>query len=296
MLFNAPTSLAIDVLYYYRVLHDINSEELKVNKHNGEVMAHWTEELFRGEQAKAYLVNLENAIDRASNEVDTFLSLLETEHDVTPTTALDIGCGIGRHSIELAEQGVSVSGIDISPEYLDRARERAKEREVEQNVEFHRHDMRELEAFQGEYELTMCYYNTFGYYDDETNRSILRAMKERTAEDGALLLQALNREALPPSSNSSTVHESDDSRYLYSEKRSYTPETGRATFCTHMFERIDGKYVHKSDFEFEERLYSPVELRNRVLDAGFSTVEMYEDIEGADMKKESRLINLVAEK
>jgi 2-polyprenyl-3-methyl-5-hydroxy-6-metoxy-1,4-benzoquinol methylase len=47
---------------------------------------------------------------------------------------LDLGCGTGRHSIELASRGYSVVGIDISPGMLEVARGAANARSVE--VEF----------------------------------------------------------------------------------------------------------------------------------------------------------------
>jgi 2-polyprenyl-3-methyl-5-hydroxy-6-metoxy-1,4-benzoquinol methylase len=41
---------------------------------------------------------------------------------------LDIGCGTGRHSIELTKRGYRVTGIDLSDSQLQRAREKAAEK------------------------------------------------------------------------------------------------------------------------------------------------------------------------
>ncbi|HNS14356.1 MAG TPA: class I SAM-dependent methyltransferase, partial [Syntrophorhabdaceae bacterium] len=38
---------------------------------------------------------------------------------------LDIGCGTGRHAIELTKRGYTVVGIDLSDSQLERAREKA---------------------------------------------------------------------------------------------------------------------------------------------------------------------------
>lgn len=39
---------------------------------------------------------------------------------------LDLGCGTGRHSVELARRGYEVTGVDLSEGMLERARRRAK--------------------------------------------------------------------------------------------------------------------------------------------------------------------------
>lgn len=40
---------------------------------------------------------------------------------------LDVGCGTGRHAIELTKRGYKITGIDRSESQLERAREKAKE-------------------------------------------------------------------------------------------------------------------------------------------------------------------------
>ncbi len=55
---------------------------------------------------------------------------------------LDVGCGTGRHAIELARRGYSVTGLDYSESQLARARAKATEAGVE--VEFVRADARDF--------------------------------------------------------------------------------------------------------------------------------------------------------
>jgi 2-polyprenyl-3-methyl-5-hydroxy-6-metoxy-1,4-benzoquinol methylase len=53
---------------------------------------------------------------------------------------IDIGCGTGRHSIELSKRGYNVIGIDLSDSQLNRANEKAKAQNLE--IEFLKHDAR----------------------------------------------------------------------------------------------------------------------------------------------------------
>ena len=55
---------------------------------------------------------------------------------------LDIGCGTGRHTIELTKRGYNVVGVDLSESMLQRARQKAAEENL--NIVFENHDARKL--------------------------------------------------------------------------------------------------------------------------------------------------------
>ena len=59
---------------------------------------------------------------------------------------LDVGCGPGRHALELAKQGISVVGVDISDSFIDVARESAATAGVSELAQFIRSDARQMSA------------------------------------------------------------------------------------------------------------------------------------------------------
>lgn len=73
-------------------------------------------------------------------EVDFFLSLFPLSKGAT---VLDVGCGTGRHAVELAKRGFRVTGVDFSPEMLRVARGKAAVEGVA--VEFVEADARTLD-------------------------------------------------------------------------------------------------------------------------------------------------------
>ena len=85
-------------------------------------MSHWTEDLFVN-HPELFVKALEERVSIASDEVDVFLKYLGKE-GFKPRRILDLNCGIGRHSIELGKRGMSVLGTDLSPYYIQIAKDR----------------------------------------------------------------------------------------------------------------------------------------------------------------------------
>jgi SAM-dependent methyltransferase len=86
---------------------------------------------------------------------------------------LDVPCGAGRLTLPLAERGCAMTGIDISLEFLDAAREVAAEKRL--NVELVEADMRAVPTHGG-FDAAFCFGNSFGYLDDDGNAEFLRAV------------------------------------------------------------------------------------------------------------------------
>ena len=104
---------------------------------------------------------------------------------------LDIGCGTGRHSIELAQRGYNVTGIDLSDSQLNRAREKAIAVNLE--IEFLLHDARRL-PFNGEFDLAiMICEGAFPLMEtDEMNFQILESAARALKDNGKLIFTTLN--------------------------------------------------------------------------------------------------------
>jgi cyclopropane fatty-acyl-phospholipid synthase-like methyltransferase len=104
---------------------------------------------------------------------------------------LDIGCGTGRHAIELAKRGYVVTGVDLSESQLKRAREKASE--VGVNVAFERIDARSLK-FENEYDvvLIVCEGGFPLMETDEMNFAILQGAARALKSGGTFILTTLN--------------------------------------------------------------------------------------------------------
>ncbi len=106
---------------------------------------------------------------------------------------LDVGCGYGRHAMELAARGFHVVGLDLSTALLVRGGEEARRRGL--TINFVQGDMRELD-FENQFDGAYCLFSTFGYFDDETNKKALTNIGKALKPGGKVLVEILNRDYL----------------------------------------------------------------------------------------------------
>ena len=104
---------------------------------------------------------------------------------------LDIGCGIGRHSIELAKRSFGVLGVDYSHNFLLTARQKASHM---RNSCFVQADMRKLPIHRHLFQGAIIMQNTFGMFEHEDNLHVLREVGDCLAPEGRLLIDIQNKE------------------------------------------------------------------------------------------------------
>lgn len=253
-------------------------------------MTHWTEDVF-ADRPEVFVGELEARLEDAGEEIAALLELLATGYDLEPRTALDVPCGIGRHSLELAERHVETTGVDLSETYLERARERVSDTAAGNRLTFEQGDLREL-AGVGEFDLVLNAWTSVGYWDESTNRRVFSNLADCVAPGGALVLELTNRDGVMAHFDGDAV--SETAGELVAERREYDPERARMTTTRQVFESTDDGYAYTGEMTFDLRLYAPVELRERLADAGLADVSMYADFEGTALERESPRLVVVA--
>ncbi len=253
-------------------------------------MAHWTEETYV-ESPGVIGESMHRVVERADEDVSNLLALA-ADHDVDPDRALDVACGIGRHSVELARAGVDVDGVDISPKYVETARERADAAGVSDRTAFDVMDVRELKSVDEEYDLVLHWF-AFGYFDDAVNESIAEQLRERVAGTGTLVLGVDNAEAELGDDRETLASFKGD--VLQVERREYRPETGRLEAHITKFRKVDDGYEFLGEVPWNTRLYSPVEIRRLLERSGFSDVTLYSGLDGTALERGASPLVVVAE-
>lgn len=246
-------------------------------------MSHWTEEFFV-DNGELFVQELEEKGDRATQEVEKLLSLLRDTFGHDPSSVLDVGCGLGRHCREFASTERTVTGIDISPEYLAQARKRATEGGFNDRIDLYELDMRELDSLNEEFDLVVCLYNTFGYFEDETNVDILQKIRDQLTDDGMCVIQTMNKDAMLTSITTEHVRELESS--LVVEQSDFDSTTSRVTITRDVLRGDPPELTYDGRATYTIRLYSPPELKRAFADAGFTDVALFGDYDGNSLSTE----------
>lgn len=102
---------------------------------------------------------------------------------------LDAACGYGRISVELAERGLRVHGVDRSATLVASARAEAARRGCA--AEFDVCDLRRLTTEQ-RYDAAVLWFTSFGYTDDADSRTILRNIRRSLRPGGRLVIDTVH--------------------------------------------------------------------------------------------------------
>jgi SAM-dependent methyltransferase len=178
---------------------------------------------------------------------------------------LDLGCGTGRHAIELAKRGYEVVGFDLSLAMLARAGEEAQDRYVKMN--FVQGDMREM-AFEEQFDGVYCWGTSFGYFEEEKNILVIERMRRALRTGGLLLLDVINRDFLVRQSPSLAWFEGDGCVCMDEMNLDFITSRMRVK-RTMMLD--DGR---TREIEYSMRVFSLHELGKILHDTGFKVCEV----------------------
>lgn len=137
------------------------------------------------------------ATQAAGEQVSAMFDREEEDREPPYEKALDLGCGSGIWSVELAKRGWDVTGIDIVPKAVRNAKERAREAGVE--ARFLQADVTALgELGVGrDYQLVLDFGTIHGLDAAQRDR-VGRDVTDITTDDATLLMYAVDYSGRPP--------------------------------------------------------------------------------------------------
>jgi len=227
-------------------------------------MKKWYEKLFEN-YSKQY--EKESFTQGTKGECDFIESEVNSDKS---KRILDIGCGIGRHSIELTKRGYTMTGVDLSESMLKAAISKAKEANLE--IDFQKQDARKL-TFQNEYDVVimLCEGGFSLMETDEMNFEILQSATKALKSEGKFIFTTLN--GLFPLFHS--VKDFINASVKDGNSVQKTSNFDLMTFREHntmAFEDDSGK---KYDLDCNERYYVPSEITWLLKTLNFSKINIF---------------------
>ncbi|HEY41579.1 MAG TPA: class I SAM-dependent methyltransferase [Dehalococcoidia bacterium] len=233
----------------------------------------WDEVMFRPQR-----------IADAASDVDKIMTLLE----INPgTRVLDLCCGVGRHSVELARHGCRVTGVDRTRKYLDAAIKQAGKEDLD--IEFIQEDMRTFcrpDAF----DAVINMFTSFGYFaDPEEDWQVATNIYRSLKTGGLFLMDIMGKEVLARIFQERGWSEEDGIIWL--QERKVSQNWGW------MWNRwIMLKGNERIEWEISHRLYSATEMVSLLKGCGFTAVDVYGGLDGSPYDHTARRMVTVVRK
>ena len=250
---------------------------------------HWTHRLFL-ERPELFLPFLEQAEGRAEAETRALAGLFGRFGVPPDGKVLDVACGIGRHAIPLARRGYRVTGIDLSPLFIEKARERADIAQAD--AEFLVGDMRALEATVGQrapFDATIIMFTSNGYYGRESDLELFRRLGRLSSPGAAMVVLTTNRDWLVRCFEPEGLDSAGPIRILQRRRMDLETSTMHSEWEFYEVEAEDLRL--RLELRLDHRVYSLHELKALLEEAGWKYLVGL----GSDRGEQSRLRELTTD-
>lgn len=185
---------------------------------------------------------------------------------------LDLACGQGRHSVELARKGYQITGLDLNKNLLNLAKKSAKKKRV--GLRLIQSDMRKIPS-ENEFDAVISMFTYFGYFKKEReNLKVLREVFKVLKPGGLFLLDLMNKKWVLQEYLGKTWQEIKKSYIL--EDRSF--DRRRKNYLNKILIITAKKEIRKT-FTLV-RLYDSFEIKKKLEKIGFLVLKFYGDYNG----------------
>jgi ubiquinone/menaquinone biosynthesis C-methylase UbiE len=210
---------------------------------------------------------------------------------------LDVPCGNGRLSFELANRGFRVTGIDIAEEFIDEARStqrraqdpsaNADSTDQDASLEFIVGDMRKIPG-EGIYDGAFCFGNSFGFLEYADMEKFLSGVA-RSLKPGARFIvnTGMAAESVLPDFEEQSCHEVGDIVTIIKERYNAVES------C------VDSEYIFERNGKTETGkakhwIYTTAEIQRMLERAGFNVPDFYGSLTGEPFKLGTRELFVVS--
>lgn len=183
------------------------------------------------------------------------------------SSVLDLGCGTGSMTLELAARGYDMTGVDASADMLDVAHGRAEQAGLLENILFLRQDMCDFELY-GTVDAIVCCLDTVNHVTKRADLSRCFHWVHNYLNPNGLFLFDVNSPYKFREVYGDRAYVLEDRGVVCTWQNDYREKSGLCDFYISLFsEEQDGRYV-RTDLHQRERMYSLASLRRLLSENG----------------------------
>ncbi len=215
--------------------------------------------------------------DRLTNDVDyeatvSFYWQLLDREGLSPRTAVDLACGTGSVALLLARKGLQTTGVDMSPEMLCMATQKAEG--LNNRPVFVCQKLQELRLPRG-VDLAVCALDSLDYVTDPKDcQEAIRRVYKYLNPGGCFIFDVNTPEKLKAMDGQMFLDEDDDVYCVW--RGEFDEDTNICTYWMDLFQR-EGTVWNRSYEEHREYAYSAEQLVSYLKKAGFTGIEVFGD-------------------
>ncbi|WP_051235848.1 class I SAM-dependent methyltransferase [Paenibacillus pinihumi] len=207
---------------------------------------------------------------------------------------IDLGCGPGLYSQNLALKGYEVVGVDFNKKSIEYAINEAKKNDL--SIDYRDEDITKIEI-ENEFDLALLIYQIYSVFSPENRKQILRNIHRGLKPGGLVLLDVL----------SEASYENFQQNLMWGLSRKDNPFSDRkhltlyatmkypdkVTLAKNVLVFGDGKIVN---YNYWNQHFTIESLEKEVNEAGFILEKVYADVNGGDYINNSEYFAAVLKK
>lgn len=224
---------------------------------------------------------------------DFIEKIVKTNMEIKPELVLDLGCGTGRMTVELAKRGYDMTGVDSSAEMLDAARDAAESAGVADKTLLLLQDMREFELY-GTVDLTVSCLDCINHLTSPKDlKKCLSLVHNYLIPDGLFVFD-INGKYKFENVYADKAYTMEEGSSVCIWQNSYNPKTKLCDFYITVFDECeDGRYERYDECQ-RERMYTIKSIKRSLEETGFEFINAYSDYNFTEATDECERIYVVA--
>ncbi len=220
---------------------------------------------------------------------------IKAHSDIDVSLVLDLCCGTGTMTLELDKLGYDMTGIDLSPEMLDIARQKATDAGRSDNILFLCQDMCEFELY-GTVQAVVSCLDSLNHLDCKKDLKKVFDLVHNYLEPGGLFMFDLNSPYKFKNIYGTNAYVLEDEGIYCGWQNIYDKDSRICDFYTSVFtENEDGTYSRFDDYE-REYCFTQNEVEKLLEKCGFEIISVDGDIDGSPVEKDTERLYFTAKR